>query len=89
MFRESLPSEGDLDGRGQAGGEKVRWEVRVHGQQLTGLAGSQLDTVLHGGGKGHLGERVAWIDGRHLDTTNIKVHICIHLAATDADKRTR
>lgn len=68
MSKGALPSQGDLDGRGQAGGEEVRWEVRVHGQQLVGLAGSQLDAVLHGGRQRHLGERVTGIDGGHLNT---------------------
>lgn len=45
--RETLPSEGDLDRCGEAGGEEVGREVGVHGQQLAGLAGSQLDAVLH------------------------------------------
>lgn len=64
--RERLPSEGDLDGRCEAGGEEVRGEVGVHGQQLAGLTGSQLDAVLHGWWQGHLGERVTGIDGSHL-----------------------
>lgn len=64
---ETLPSEGDLDGRGEAGGEEVGREVGVHGQQLAGLTGRQLDAVLHGGRQGHLGERVAGVDGRHLN----------------------
>lgn len=65
-----LPSEGNLDGCGEAGGEEVSREVRVHGKQLAGLAGSQLDAVLHGGRQGHLGERVAGIDGCHLNRQN-------------------
>lgn len=63
-----LPSQGDLDGRGEAGGEEVGGQVGVHGQQLGGLACRQLDAVLHGGGEGHLGQRVAGIDGCHLHT---------------------
>ena len=55
-----LPSQGDLDGRREAGGEEVGWEVRVHGQQFAGLAGGQLDAVLHGGRKRHLGQRGGW-----------------------------
>lgn len=80
-MREALPSEGDLDGCGEAGGEEVGREVGVHGQQLAGLAGGQLDAVLHGGRQGHLGERVAGIDGCHLNTQNMTVVVCIHLAA--------
>lgn len=72
-MREALPPEGDLDGRGEAGGEEVGWEVGVHGQQLAGLAGGQLDAVLHGGRQGHLGERVAGVDGCHLNTHNTTV----------------
>lgn len=62
-----LPSEGDLDGRREAGGEEVGREVGVHGKKLAGLAGSQLDAVLHGWGEGHLCQRVARIDRRHLE----------------------
>lgn len=29
-----LPAQSDFDGRGQAGGEQVSREVRVHGQEL-------------------------------------------------------
>lgn len=65
--REALPSQGDLDGRGEAGGEQVCRQVGVHGQQLAGLAGRQLDAVLHGGRQRHLGQRVAGINGCHLD----------------------
>lgn len=77
-MREALPSEGDLDGCGEAGSEQVCWEVWVHGQQLAGLAGSQLDAVLHGGRQGHLGQRVAGVDGCHLNRQNMTafVHIC-------------
>lgn len=53
--RDTLPSEGDLDRRGEAGGEEVGGEVGVHGQQFAGLTGCQLDAVLHGGWQGHLG----------------------------------
>lgn len=66
--KQTLPSEGNLDGCGQAGGEEVGGEVGVHGQQLVGLAGSQLDAVLHGGRQGHLGQRVAGVNGCHLNT---------------------
>lgn len=79
-MRETLPSEGDLDGRGEAGGEEVGWEVGVHGQQLAGLAGSQLDAVLHGGRQGHLGKWVAGIDGCHLNRQNMTVRV--HLLTT-------
>lgn len=65
-MRETLPTEGDLDGRSETGCKEVSREVRVHGQQLTGLTGGQLDTVLHGGRQGHLGKRVAGVDGCHL-----------------------
>ncbi len=78
---EALPSEGNLYGCGEAGGEEVGWEVWVHGQQLAGLAGSQLDAVLHGGREGHLGERVAGIDGCHLNRQNTAMFVYVHLAA--------
>ncbi len=80
--RGKLPSEGDLDGRGEAGGEEVSREVGVHGQQLAGLAGSQLDAVLHGGRQGHLGERVAGIDSCHLNRHIVRMFVNIYLAAT-------
>ena len=71
----TLPSECDLDGRGEAGGKEVGWEVRVHRQQLAGLAGGQLDTVLHGGRQRHLCKWVAGVDGCHLngDTTGQRI----------------
>ena len=62
-----LPSQGDLDGRGEAGGEEVGGEVGVHGQQLASLACGQLDAVLHGGRQGQLGQGVVGVDGGHLD----------------------
>lgn len=68
--REALPPEGDLDGCGEAGGEEVGWEVGVHGQQLAGLTGSQLDAVLHRGRQWHLSERVAGVNGCDLNTHN-------------------
>lgn len=71
--QQALPSERNLDGRGQAGGEEVSGEVRVHGQQLVGLAGSQLDAVLHGRGQGHLGQRMAGVNGCHLNTEDIRL----------------
>lgn len=80
-MRGALPPEGDLDGCGEAGGEEVSWEVGVHGQQLTGLAGSQLDAVLHGGRQGHLGKRVAGVDGCHLIGHNRTLFLYVHLAA--------
>lgn len=64
---EPLPSKCDFDGRGEAGGEQVGGEVRVHRQQLIGLARSQLDAVLHGGRKRHLCKWVAGIDGCDLN----------------------
>ena len=68
-----LPSEGNLDGCGEAGSEEVSGEVRVHGQQFASLAGCQLDAILHGGWQGHLGERMAGIDGCHLKGNNMIV----------------
>lgn len=82
-MREALPSEGDLDGCGEAGGEEVSREVGVHGQQLAGLAGSQLDAVLHGGRQGHLGEGVAGIDGCHLITQSMTFIVCISFGCND------
>lgn len=76
----ALPPEGDLDGCCEAGGEQVSREVGVHGQQLAGLAGSQLDAVLHGGREGHLGQRVARVDGCHLDGHNSTVFLLVCLA---------
>lgn len=81
-MRETLPSEGDLDGCGEAGGEEVGWKVRVHGQQLAGFTGSQLDAVLHGGRQGHLGERVAGVNGCHLNGKNMTVFVHNHWATT-------
>lgn len=75
--KAALPSEGDFDGCGEAGCEEVSREVGVHGQQLTGLAGSQLDAVLHGGRQGHLGKWVAGIDGRHLNRQQNDL-VCLH-----------
>ena len=40
------PEQGGLDGRGQAGGEEVGREVRVHREQLLGAAGRHLDAVV-------------------------------------------
>lgn len=66
------PAQGDFDGRGQAGGEEVGGQVRIHGQELVGLAGRQLDAVLHGRGQRHLGQRVIGVYRCHLqDTDNI------------------
>lgn len=67
-----LPAQGDFDGGGEAGGEQVGREVRDHGQELAGLAGGQLDAVLHGRGQGHLGQRVVGVDGRDLQRTRRK-----------------
>lgn len=72
-----LPSEGDLDGCSEAGGEEVGREVGVHGKQLAGLAGSQLDAVLHGWGEGHLCQRVARIDRCHLEGEEMLAFIFI------------
>lgn len=67
VCERTLPAEGDLDGCGEAGSEQVSREVRVHGQQLAGLAGCQLDAVLHGGRQRHLSEWMAGVNGCHLD----------------------
>lgn len=60
------PAQRDLDGRGEAGGEEVGGQVGDHGQQLAGLAGRQLDAVLHGGRQRHLRQRVVRVDRGHL-----------------------
>lgn len=77
-MRAALPSEGDFDGRGEAGCEEISGEVGVHGQQLAGLTRSQLDAVLHRGRQRHLGEWVAGIDGRHLNRQQNDL-VCLHL----------
>lgn len=82
-MREALPSEGNLDGCGEAGGEEVSREVGVHGQQLTGLTGSQLDAVLHGGWQGHLSKGVAGIDGCHLITQSMTLIVCLSFVDND------
>lgn len=82
-MREALPSEGNLDGCGEAGGEEVSREVGVHGQQLAGLTGSQLDAVLHGGWQGHLSEGVAGIDGCHLITQSLTLIVCLSFVYND------
>ena len=60
------PAQGDFDGGGEARGEQVGREVRDHGQELVGLAGCQLNAVLHGRGQGHLGQWVVGVDSGHL-----------------------
>ena len=75
----------DLDKRGEAGGEHVGRNEVVHGQQLAGLAGCQLNAVLHGSAAGKLGERVAaWCNT--LNTINMRnlfqIHVLLAAAKT-------